>query len=282
MRKLFIVYLIVITGILVSGTVAYGDTATTSPNTLLNLYSVEDSFAVGLQQHLWGNFYGAADVEYWNSLQDLRFQASALYFIPREALFFKFYGGIGDQFSRDSSSYNYPYIIFGTRFLFFFAEALYPWAKQVKPEYRLGFSLDFSKGESKTSETSQTTSSSGEVTEAKSVQYDYDLAPNIETIKIDNQFGKVEVKTGAAGVVSLTADIEIHAAYQKDMELYRDDFKITGTPQGNNFMIQTQIPKSKGDMPIPGVTVNMLVYVPAGITFEVNGNEVKPFVNESN
>ena len=112
------------------------------PEMFLDLYKVDDAFAVGIKKCFVKNLYGTLNIEYHETANDLEFQAGAIYLLPHEVLFFKFYGGGGVQLSRNLG-YEYPYLVLGTNFLFLFSEVVYPLEKEAEPRYRGGFSFEF-------------------------------------------------------------------------------------------------------------------------------------------
>jgi len=76
------------------------------------------------------------------SVNDLEFQASAVYMFPVKILIFRLYTGGGYQFSRNEG-YQYPYVTVGTNFLFLFSEVIYPMETATDPKYRFGLSFKF-------------------------------------------------------------------------------------------------------------------------------------------
>jgi|GEM_PF-1545199 len=105
-----------------------------------SLYKVDDAFAVGLKGRIVNNLYGAGNIEYHHTNRDLELRAGTVCLLPKEILFFHFYGGIGMQFSRNEG-YQYPYLVLGTNFLFLFSEVIHPLEKEAEPRCRWGFNF---------------------------------------------------------------------------------------------------------------------------------------------
>ncbi len=97
---------------------------------------------LGYKHHLAKNFYFTGDLDYHSEREDLFFRTGGAYFIPVQVLIFRFYTGAGAQFSRNAG-YQYPYLVVGTHFLFFYTEMIYAMEQRATPEYRLGFSVRF-------------------------------------------------------------------------------------------------------------------------------------------
>lgn len=113
-----------------------------SPVVILNLYHYERMMAPGLKYRLRDDLYATGNIEYSYRERDVEIQIGAVYFLPYDLFLFSFYGGGGAQFST-SKGYQYPYIMMGTDFLFFFAELIYPWETNISPRSRFGFSINF-------------------------------------------------------------------------------------------------------------------------------------------
>jgi hypothetical protein len=96
----------------------------------------------GLKARLLGHVYATGNLDYRQAVDDLEFQAGAVYMFPVKILIFRLYTGGGYQFSRNEG-YQYPYVTVGTDFLFFFSEAIYPMETAADPKYRFGLSFKF-------------------------------------------------------------------------------------------------------------------------------------------
>ena len=124
------------------------------PESFLNLYWIDRSFSMGIKQSIFKPVYATANMEFAQADADLRFQLGAAYVLPKELVVLRikeekiiyfnlyFYGGGGCQFSRNEG-YQYPYLLLGTNYLFFFAESVYPLADRIEPQFRSGFSIKF-------------------------------------------------------------------------------------------------------------------------------------------
>jgi hypothetical protein len=97
---------------------------------------------LGYKHHLANNLYLSGDVDYRHENADLLFRTGGAYFFPVKILIFHFYGGGGAQFSRNVG-YQYPYVVVGTHFLFFYTEMIHALESHTSPEYRFGFSVRF-------------------------------------------------------------------------------------------------------------------------------------------
>jgi len=86
--------------------------------------------------------YATGNLDYRQSVDDLEFQAGAVYMFPVKILIFRLYTGGGYQFSRNEG-YQYPYVTVGTNFLFLFSEVIYPMETATDPKYRFGLSFKF-------------------------------------------------------------------------------------------------------------------------------------------
>lgn len=113
-----------------------------SSRSLVNLYKIENKIAAGLKQHLFTNIYATANLEYRSEASDLEFQLGTVYFFPHKILFFRLYCGPGVQISRNEG-YQYPYLVLGTNFLFFFSEVVHPLMNNMEPKFRGGLSFRF-------------------------------------------------------------------------------------------------------------------------------------------
>jgi hypothetical protein len=98
--------------------------------------------SLGYKHRLTGNMFLTGNVDYVSSEADLLFQVGAAYMLPRKILFFRLYGGGGIEMSRNHG-YMYPYVVAGTKFLFFYAEIIHPLQSHSVPNYRFGFSFTF-------------------------------------------------------------------------------------------------------------------------------------------
>jgi hypothetical protein len=98
--------------------------------------------SLGLKARLFSNVYATGNLDYRESIDDLEFQAGAVYMFPRKILIFRLYTGGGYQFSRNEG-YQYPYVTVGTQFLFLFSEVIYPMEDTSDPKYRFGLSVKF-------------------------------------------------------------------------------------------------------------------------------------------
>lgn len=98
--------------------------------------------SLGLKHRLFSNVYATGNLDYRDSINDLEFQAGAVYLFPVEIIIFKFYAGGGYQFSRNEG-YQYPYVTVGTNFLFLFSEVIYPMRSGMDSKYRFGLSFKF-------------------------------------------------------------------------------------------------------------------------------------------
>lgn len=138
MRKSYVlkVFFVAIFVILANGTTALAGEA----KGFFSLYKVDEAFAVGLKGRIHNNIYAAGNIEYHHGKRDLELRVGTVYLLPKEVLFFHFYGGIGAQFSRNEG-YQYPYLSLGTNFLFFFSEVIHPLEREAAPGYRWGFNF---------------------------------------------------------------------------------------------------------------------------------------------
>lgn len=98
--------------------------------------------SLGLKARLFSNVYATGNLDYRQSVNDLEFQAGAVYMFPVKILIFRLYTGGGYQFSRNEG-YQYPYVTVGTNFLFLFSEVIYPMETATDPKYRFGLSFKF-------------------------------------------------------------------------------------------------------------------------------------------
>lgn len=96
----------------------------------------------GLKARLFSTVYATGNLDYRESVDDLEFQAGAVYMIPKKILIFRLYAGGGYQFSRNEG-FQYPYVTVGTQFLFLFSEVTYPMETASNPKYRFGLSIKF-------------------------------------------------------------------------------------------------------------------------------------------
>lgn len=98
--------------------------------------------SLGLKTRLFSTVYATGNLNYRQSVNDIEFQAGAVYMFPRKILIFRLYTGGGYQFSRNDG-YQYPYVTVGTQFLFLFSEVVYPMETAADPKYRFGLSVKF-------------------------------------------------------------------------------------------------------------------------------------------
>jgi len=99
-------------------------------------------WSAGFRQRLVPNVYLTATMDHHEDEQDLRFQAGAIYRIPRRLLFFRIYGGGGWEFSRNDG-YQYPYLTVGADFWIFYSEVSHPLRAEQDPTTRFGFRFSF-------------------------------------------------------------------------------------------------------------------------------------------
>lgn len=142
MKKALIIVIIVTLTILAAEFLAAATHDSCTPGSFINLYKSNGNIAAGLKQQVFRNIYASGNVQYFNSASDLELQAGAVYMLPHKVLFFRLYGGTGLQMSRNEG-FQYPYIVLGTDFLFFFSEAIYPLKSELGPKFRGGFSFHF-------------------------------------------------------------------------------------------------------------------------------------------
>lgn len=98
--------------------------------------------SLGLKHHLGANVYATGNLDYKGSINDLEFQAGAVYFFPIKIIIFKLYSGGGFQFSRNEG-YQCPYVTVGTHFWFLFSDVVYPLESEGSNTYRFGLSIKF-------------------------------------------------------------------------------------------------------------------------------------------
>jgi hypothetical protein len=143
MKKILLISLLVLCFLLLTVTETQARSERyCSQSSYLNLSLFQHPKGVGFKQRLFRNVYASGQLDYISSVNDLEIQTGALYMIPRKIFIFQFYGGAGLQFSRNSG-YQYPYLNFGTRFLFLFSEVFHPLERQATPKYRFGLSFSF-------------------------------------------------------------------------------------------------------------------------------------------
>jgi hypothetical protein len=147
MKKALIILILVLTVAFLS-TSALADHSrrhgfgSSRPSNFVNVYKFDGSFAGGLKSRLWGGIYATANVQYREEENGVEFQAGAVYMLPIKVLFFRLYGGAGQQFSR-VRDFTYPYVVLGADYLFFFSEVLYPISSERPEKYRFGLSFRF-------------------------------------------------------------------------------------------------------------------------------------------
>ena len=142
MKKALIIVIIVTLTILAAELLAAATHDSRTPGSFINLYKSDGNIAAGLKQQVFRNIYASGNVQYFNSASDLELQAGAVYMLPHKVLFFRLYGGTGLQMSRNKG-FQYPYVMLGTDFLFFFSETIYPLKSELGPKFRGGFSFHF-------------------------------------------------------------------------------------------------------------------------------------------
>jgi len=113
-----------------------------APNHFLTFSFFINPVNIGYKHRVSDNIYATANLDYRSSINDLEFQAGAVYLIPRKILIFTLYGGGGLQASRNEG-FQYPYVTIGTNFLFLFTEIIHPLESGMEPDYRFGFSFKF-------------------------------------------------------------------------------------------------------------------------------------------
>ena len=132
--------------LLIGGTPLLASAATgqkkASPNGFLQLYETEANLSCALKFRLWSSLYAGTNIEYYSSAQDMKLHLGAVWFLPHEFLFFRFYGGGGYQYSRRNGT-DFSYLVLGSHFLFLFSEVLYPWEIETEPLMRFGFSFKY-------------------------------------------------------------------------------------------------------------------------------------------
>jgi len=146
MKKALVILILVLTVVFLSSS-AFADPSRRHgfgprPSSFVNVYKIDGSFAGGLKSRLWGGIYATANVQYRPDENDVEFQAGAVYMLPLKILFFRLYGGAGQQFSR-VRDFRYPYVVLGTNYLFFFSEVIYPLTEERPEKYRFGLSFHF-------------------------------------------------------------------------------------------------------------------------------------------
>jgi hypothetical protein len=113
-----------------------------SPSGFLQLYKTEDNLSCALKFRLLSDLYGGTNIEYFASDLDTKIHLGAVYLLPHEFLFFRFYGGVGYQFSRNNGG-EFSYLVLGSHYLFLFSEVLYPWEIEEEPLVRFGLSFKY-------------------------------------------------------------------------------------------------------------------------------------------
>lgn len=113
-----------------------------SPSGFLQFYETEDNLACALKFRLLGEVYGGTNIEYFVSDLDTKIHLGAVYLLPHEFLFFRFYGGAGYQYSRNNGG-EFSYLVLGSHYLFLFSEVLYPWEIEKEPLIRFGLSFKY-------------------------------------------------------------------------------------------------------------------------------------------
>jgi len=113
-----------------------------SPDSIVTFSFFIHPIRVGYKHRLIGNVFLTGNVDYVSSESELLLQAGAAYILPRKILLFRLYGGGGLEVSRNYGTL-YPYIVAGTKFLFFYAEIIHSLENNKSPGYRFGFSFSF-------------------------------------------------------------------------------------------------------------------------------------------
>jgi len=148
MKKTFMIVLVIFLAVLTMAFQlfaergSHGKSWSRPPMSFVNIYRINGSIAAGMKGRVWENVYVTGNVQYRDSISDLEFQAGAVYMLPFKVLFFRFYGGSGLQLSRNEG-FQYPYVVLGTDFLFFFSEVIHPLSSGMSPKVRGGFSFHF-------------------------------------------------------------------------------------------------------------------------------------------
>jgi hypothetical protein len=143
MKKLIFIVLILLLFLLLTGASVFArHDDLRPPSSFINLYRIDHKIAAGLKQHVLTHIYATGNLEYRSEASDLELQFGTVYLLPQKILFFRLYGGTGLQFSRNEG-YQYPYLVLGTHFLFFFSEVIHPWHGKMEPKFRGGFSFHF-------------------------------------------------------------------------------------------------------------------------------------------
>jgi hypothetical protein len=143
MKKAMIAGFVIVLLLLVSSVDLFGHKRRSRPaNHYLTFTFVVNPSGLGYKHHLAKNLYFMGDLDYRHDRADLLFRTGGAYFFPVKILLFHFYGGGGAQFSRNTG-YQFPYVVVGTHFLFFYTEMIHAIESRATPEYRFGFSVKF-------------------------------------------------------------------------------------------------------------------------------------------
>jgi len=142
MKKVLIIIILIVVLMLLTQITLLAHQQHQAPASFLNLYKNDGTIAAGLKQYVIKRIYATANIQYLDSATDLEFQAGAAYLLPYKILFFRLYGGTGLQMSRNEG-FQYPYVMLGTDFLFFFSEVIHPLSPHMEPKFRAGFSFHF-------------------------------------------------------------------------------------------------------------------------------------------
>jgi len=143
MKKLLSISILMILIILISTSGIFAKSyRNSSPKNYLTFSWFFKPASLGYKFRVINNVYATGNLDYRDSIDDIEFQAGAVYLFPPKILIFRLYAGGGYQFSRNEG-YQYPYVAVGTNFLFLFSEVIYPMETSMDPKYRFGLSIKF-------------------------------------------------------------------------------------------------------------------------------------------
>lgn len=115
---------------------------TSAENPELYLHHKEDQKGAEIAFQIAPHWFLRAGTSFQENTKSLSLPVSMLYKVPGNIAIWRFYGGVGASWGRESELLS-PFVVGGTEFLFLYSEYLFSLEKNSEPTFRGGFHFKF-------------------------------------------------------------------------------------------------------------------------------------------
>lgn len=95
------------------------------------------------------------------------------------------------------------------------------------------------------------------------------LPSGITTVRIENEFGKMELDNGDTKNIDVTAEIQSRGPLTRRINAEQNAIDLTGKVEGERYIIRVQKPDELRQRHLPRIIVNLSIKLPKGLSVEV-------------